>query len=638
MKKENISLKIIAATFISILLATALYGFFVPIIMCYDREVTAVFLRKLISNIVAIAPVATYIVYLIFKPAEKLIKKINSGINFQPDELSRAIKSVEVIPSFLFIIGSISYILGVFLLFVPGWIKTGVVDMEQMILRLSIGAVWGILNGVITGRVLNFFLVDAKLKFKLYNLDEYNIKRQSILLKLMVPLSFLFIFLIVISLVIIYNYSHSIINLTSGKLEFTDIIVSQIKRLAGVYFLMLIFIISLIYIIIMESLTYIKNLSSQLNNLIKDEIDMSKKISIVNFDDIGIISDKINKVITRLSSTFVSIKSASDGVYNSNELTNHQIIESQTFAKDLNKLVLKIESELDLQLRQMDLMFKEFNNVILFSELAAKQNNEQISHIESTSNSIRNMIESFESLIKLTINLDQIFKGFLEIIDKNQVDLKKAINSIDEINETAQAVNDIAGIISDIASKTNLLSMNASIEAAHAGVHGQGFNVVAGEIRKLSNGTSNSAKNISTLINSMNEKIRSGQSLFNLLFKNYSSMIKESDSVRSIISNISGSSSVQLNSANQNLEKIHLLVKGTEEIKKNSSDQQLKFNDIKTSIIKLNDNANNMTNNEKQLTSGIKEIVEHLENVKEKFAETSGFIDNLKNTISKFKY
>ncbi|WP_139692898.1 methyl-accepting chemotaxis protein [Sporolactobacillus terrae] len=84
----------------------------------------------------------------------------------------------------------------------------------------------------------------------------------------------------------------------------------------------------------------------------------------------------------------------------------------------------------------------------------------------------------------------------------------KIITTVQKLDEHAKNVHQIVDVLDGIARRTNLLSLNASIEAAHAGEHGKGFAVVAGEIRKLAQQTNDSLKEVTASVQSMNEEIK----------------------------------------------------------------------------------------------------------------------------------
>jgi methyl-accepting chemotaxis protein len=95
---------------------------------------------------------------------------------------------------------------------------------------------------------------------------------------------------------------------------------------------------------------------------------------------------------------------------------------------------------------------------------------------------------------------------------------------IQQINLSAEKIKDIVNLISEIADRTNLLSLNASIESARAGEAGKGFAVVAQEISKLADNSTVSAKQISQLINETTANINSGYGLFNTLYSHLKNM------------------------------------------------------------------------------------------------------------------
>src|SRR5690606_17113690 len=84
------------------------------------------------------------------------------------------------------------------------------------------------------------------------------------------------------------------------------------------------------------------------------------------------------------------------------------------------------------------------------------------------------------------------------------------VSTMNEISQSSGKISEIVGVIDGIAFQTNILALNAAVEAARAGEQGKGFAVVAGEVRALAQRSAQAAKEIKTLIEESNEKIKAG--------------------------------------------------------------------------------------------------------------------------------
>ncbi|GHV95492.1 hypothetical protein AGMMS50293_18120 [Spirochaetia bacterium] len=174
------------------------------------------------------------------------------------------------------------------------------------------------------------------------------------------------------------------------------------------------------------------------------------------------------------------IKEDRETINTLNRELNVQIEKSLSFMKDINELV------------------DSLNNQIMH----------QASAIEESSASIEQMMATIGNTSSVAQKKRESIQTLVSNAGRGQESMQETIKAVESISQGVEGVSSAIKVISGIAANTNLLSMNASIEAAHAGDAGRGFSVVADEIRRLSETTRQNSQSIAHTLSSIVEGIR----------------------------------------------------------------------------------------------------------------------------------
>jgi methyl-accepting chemotaxis protein len=194
-----------------------------------------------------------------------------------------------------------------------------------------------------------------------------------------------------------------------------------------------------------------------------------------------------------------------------------------------------------------------------------KITNDSIKNLFLISSEVDSMSDKSKSLADLIIN----------DVNRSSKSFEQAISSITEASHNTKQISDILEIIKDISDQVNLLSLNASIEAARAGDSGKGFAVVASEVGKLANKTAHSTKTISELIQKVSvstelsvHSVSTANSNFISLAKNLSAIVKSIEQIHSVNKNQIGEVSEIQTQAGQIVDRSNSVLTATGEQKR----------------------------------------------------------------------
>jgi methyl-accepting chemotaxis protein len=361
--------------------------------------------------------------------------------------------------------------------------------------------------------------------------------------------------------------------------------------------------------------------TSTLKDISEGEGDLTRSVNIHSKDEVGALATYFNKTLEKIKNLVLLIKKQAGLLSDiGNDLSSNM---TETAAA-MNEITSNVQS----------IKGRVINQSASVTETNATME-QVIANINKLNGHIEKMAENVHSVTKTLLDNAANVKTLLEASEAGKTGLHEVVTDIQEIARESEGLLEINAVMQNIASQTNLLSMNAAIEAAHAGEAGKGFAVVADEIRKLAENSSEQSKTIGNVLKKIKEsidKITQSTETVTTRFESIDSNVK---TVADMETNILNAMEEQAEGSKQTgsaslTEITHLVKTGSEEMLEGSKE-----------VIHESQNLERVT---QEITGGINEMATGADqvnvavnNVNDMTQKNREAIDSLIKEVSRFK-
>ncbi len=419
--------------------------------------------------------------------------------------------------------------------------------------------------------------------------------------------------------------------------EFMETIHTLRLEMIGIGVVILIAALVIVYLTARQIVQPIETTVNALQGIAQGDGDLTVRLPISGNDEITDLSLYFNQTIAKIGSAIKNVDDNSGVMQSIGDELSSNMTETASALNEISANIEGVKEQAMSQAASVTETADTVGTIIHTIEHLNESIESQSASVVQSSAAVEEMVSNIASITQSLEKSDGMVKMLATATSEGKTTLQNSNAVTQKIAEASGGLIEASSVIQNIASQTNLLAMNAAIEAAHAGEAGKGFAVVADEIRKLAEESSAQGKAITDTLKKLSDEIAGLSESSKTVEEKFNAIFQLSENVRGMSAELTAAMKEQENGSREVLAAIKTISSVTAEVKDGSEEMLTGGKGVAQEMQKLDRLTAEIKDSMNEMSAGVQQINNAVQEVNDLARKNKDSIEGLTSEVRKFK-